>query len=199
MCFFSQQSKTAVELEHRFNAGFKQPYAPASYNGFAFPATPVITNKDSEVIQLYTWGLLPVWAIDKTIQRHTLNARMETLHEKPAFRSVVHNRCLVLADAFFEWEWLDEKGKQKQKYKLTLPGDEAFGFAGLWSVWTDKRTGKSEHSYTILTTEANELMSRIHNSKKRMPVIIHRDNEAQWLQGGEMLMQNDELVGVEIS
>lgn len=75
---------------------------------------------------------------------------------------------------------------------------EPFVFSGLWSEWLDKSTGKLLHTYTILTTEANELMSKIHNTKKRMPVILHPDQEAAWLNGQELKMQNDSLVATEV-
>ena len=196
MCFHSKQTKSAQELEHRFDAKFEKAenYVPSIYNGFTFPQTPVITNKDKNKIQLFNWGLIPHWAKDDSIRKNTLNARSETIHEKPSFRQVVNNRCLVLSDGFFEWQWLDEKGKKKQKYEITLPSNELFAFAGLWSEWVDKTTGELINSYAILTTEANETMSRIHNSKKRMPMILSRDNERSWINGGEMVMDNGRLV-----
>ena len=196
MCFHSKQTKSAQELEHRFDAKFEKAenYVPSIYNGFTFPQTPVITNKEENKIQLFNWGLIPHWAKDDSIRKNTLNARSETIHEKPSFRQVVNNRCLVLSDGFFEWQWLDEKGKKKQKYEITLPSNELFAFAGLWSEWVDKTTGELINSYAILTTEANETMSRIHNSKKRMPMILSRDNERGWINGGEMVMDNGRLV-----
>ena len=183
MCFFYKLSKTAQELENRFNAKFESQsqFASSNYNGFQFPKTPVITNTYSNKIQLFYWGLIPHWAKDNSIRKNTLNARIETINEKPSFRTSVNNRCLVLSDGFYEWQWLDEKGKNKQKYLITLPNNEAFAFAGLWSEWADRATGEIYKTYTIITTEANELMSKIHNSKKRMPVILEKDNEANWL------------------
>ena len=138
----------------RFNAKFDniEEYRPSVYNGFQHPKTPIITNQKTDTIQLYNWGLIPFWAKDDGIKKNTLNARMETIHEKPSFRNVVKNRCLILADGFYEWQWLDEKGKKKQKYELTLPENQAFAFAGLWSEWVDKSTGEIRYTYTILTT-----------------------------------------------
>lgn len=195
MCFHSKQSKSAQELQNRFNAKFENEelYKPSIYNGFQFPKTPVISTKEPEKIQLFSWGLIPFWAKDNSIRKNTLNARMETITEKPSYRNTVKNRCLILTDGFYEWQWLDENGKQKQKYLLTLPNEEPFAFAGLWSEWTDKQTGEIINSYTILTTEANELMSKIHNTKKRMPVIISADNEKDWLNGQELRTQNERL------
>ncbi|MBS1777601.1 MAG: SOS response-associated peptidase [Bacteroidetes bacterium] len=200
MCFHSKQSKSAQELKHRFQANIKDDnlIQPSVYNGFQYPKTPVITNKQPNEIQLYAWGLIPFWAKDNSIRKNTLNAKIETIHQKPSFRNVINNRCLVLADGFYEWQWLDPKGKQKQKYELTLPDHETFAFAGLWSEWIDKSTGEIIYTYTILTTEANELMSKIHNTKKRMPIILSQDNEQDWLKGENLIMQNDRIQATEV-
>ena len=131
-------------------------------------------------------GLIPFWAKDDSIKQYTLNAKIETLNEKPAFKNSVKNRCLVIADGFYEWKWLDEKGRKKQKYLITLPDSDLFAFAGIWSEWQNKSTGEIINSYSIITTEANELMAEIHNSKKRMPVILTKKNEKDWLGGEEI-------------
>ena len=116
MCFFTQQSKDATTVEKRFNAEVvnKQLFTPKQrIIGFEFPNTPVITNKNPEIITHYHWGLIPHWAKDDTIKKYTLNAKIETLTEKPSFRNVVNNRCLIITDGFYEWQWLDPKGKKK--------------------------------------------------------------------------------------
>jgi len=184
MCFFSRQSKNATELEHRFNAKIanKQMFETAIvYNGFTYPKTPVITCNNKDIFQHFQWGLIPFWAKDDSIKQYTLNAKIETLNEKPAFKSVVNKRCLIIADGFYEWQWLDLKGKQKQKYLITLPNNDLFAFAGLWSEWSNKETGEITKSYSIVTTETNAQMSIIHNSKKRMPIILTKENEYNWL------------------
>src|SRR5574343_337890 len=183
MCFHSKQTKKAVELEHRFRARFEKPeaYQPSIFNGFQFPQTPVITTDKPELIRMLHWGLLPHWANDKGIRKNTLNARIETIAEKPSFRQVIHQRCLVLVDGFYEWQWLDPAGKAKQKYEIGLADHEAFALGGLWSQWTDKETGELLTTYAILTTEAKGLMAEIHNSKHRMPVIIAPGQEQAWL------------------
>ena len=194
MCFHSKQSKTAQALKNRFNATFEKEkdFSPASaINGFTFPATPVITNAAPTKIQLFNWGLLPSWATDISYRKNTLNAKIETINEKPSFRQSVNNRCLILVDGFYEWQWLDEKGKKKQRYLLALPKDELFCLAGIWNIWVDKSTGEIINTYAILTTEANELMAKIHNSKKRMPVIVNKENEGNWLKGLEI--KNNEI------
>jgi len=189
MCYYTKLTALADKLERRFNAEFvsRELYLPGiQFNGFSFPQTPVITNREKRRIQLFNWGLLPFWAKDTSIRKNTLNARIETLAEKPSFRSSIDKRCLVLVDGFYEWQWLDELGKKKQKYLITMPDDEPFALGGLWSVWTDKQSGDELSTYTILTTEANELMSEIHNTKKRMPMVLTPDEEHLWLGNEEV-------------
>jgi len=196
MCFFSQISKNAVELQHRFNAKFEGGilFKPIAYNAFQFPKTPVITNKNRELIQMFQWGLIPHWAKNDEIKKNTLNARVETIHEKPSFKYALQNRCLIIADGFFEWQWLDPKGKQKQKYLITLPENQLFAFAGLYNIWADPTTGEMINTYTILTTAANELMSIIHNSKKRMPIILNPEDENLWLSGANLKHKDVNLI-----
>ena len=186
MCYHAQQTKTTKAIQNRFKVGFEAEefYKPAIYNGFQFPKTPVITNENPNNIQLFDWGLIPQWAKDNSIRQYTLNARIETLGEKASFKNVLNNRCMILSDGFFEWKWRDPKGKQKQKYKITLPDNELFAFGGLWSEWVDKQTGEIVKTYSIVTTAATGLMSEIHNSKKRMPIILSPDNEQEWLSQG---------------
>lgn len=186
MCFHSKLSKKAQDIESRFNAKFnniEQYTARDSINGFSFPKTPVIANRESDVIKYLSWGLIPFWAKDNSIRKYTLNAKIETLHEKPSFRNVIDNRCLIITDGFYEWQWLDPKGKRKQKHLITFPDNQLFTFGGIWSEWVDKETGEIVNSYSIVTTEANAFMAEIHNSKKRMPVILTKENETSWLRG----------------
>jgi len=184
MCFHTKQTKKVKEVEKRFNAKFDHAATFQSeelINGFSFPKTAIITNKTPNIISQYNWGLVPAWSKDSSIRQYTLNARVETLTEKPSFKNIINQRCLVLVNGFYEWKWLNAKGTKKQKYLLRLPKDELFAFAGLWSSW--KSEGVEIYSYTIVTTEANELMAEIHNSKRRMPIVLSTQNENDWLQG----------------
>lgn len=166
-------------------------------NAFTYPKTPIITNTKKNVLQRFHWGLIPSWAKDDEIKKFTLNAKIETINEKPSFKGNVKNRCLIPANGFFEWQWLDPKGKKKRKFLIKVKGEEVFAFAGLWSEWTNNRTGEVIHTYTILTTEANELMSKIHNSKKRMPVIVRPDEYEAWLDQREIELNGNELTAEE--
>ncbi|HRG58677.1 MAG TPA: SOS response-associated peptidase [Bacteroidia bacterium] len=189
MCFHSKQTKTATQVENRFKAKIEKPdlfNSKAIYNGFTYPHTPVITNKDSALIQEFHWGLIPNWSKDEAIRAYTLNARIETIKEKPSFKGSINNRCLIIADGFYEWQWLDKKGTKKQKYLLSHKEEEPFAFAGLYTNWVDINTGEIRNTYTIVTTEANALMSEIHNNKKRMPIILTPEREKLWLAGEEI-------------
>lgn len=189
MCYRTQMNKTIGEIEKAFNARFVEPesYVPMDeINGFTYIKTPVITDESRGEIDLFNWGLIPFWAKDDTIKKNTLNARIETVTDKPAFRSSAENRCLVLANAYFEWQWLDNKGKEKQKFLIHPVDQEIFAFAGIYSTWKKPGTGELINSYSIITTEANELMSKIHNNKQRMPVVLKQEDQNIWLSGAEV-------------
>jgi putative SOS response-associated peptidase YedK len=198
MCFHSKQSKDAQSLEKRFKAKVKSPDKITSerFNGFTHPNTPVIANNSLNEIDLFQWGLVPSWAKDKSFQKNTLNARIETLKDLPSFRDAVKNRCLIIADGFFEWKWLDKAGKEKSQYQISLPSNELFAFAGIYSTWTDKTTGEMINTYAIVTTEADPFMAEIHNIKKRMPVILTPENEHDWLAGKEVKDFSKPVVGL---
>lgn len=188
MCFYFRQSVEAQRVAQRYNVSFEQHNAPKQqeYNGFSHPKTMVICHNKPTSIQYLEWGLIPFWAKEKSIQNYTLNAKIETLHQKPSFKQVLHNRCLVIADGFYEWQWLDPKGKKKQKHLITLPTEELFSFGGIWSSWTDRDSGEIKDTYSIITKPANAMMSKIHNSKQRMPLILPVEEEKGWLNGKEL-------------
>lgn len=184
MCFHSKQTKLALEVENRFNAKIDNidVFKPhENINGFEYPSTPVIIDEKPEIITHYNWGLIPSWSKDDEIKKFTLNARIETIDEKPSFKNSVNKRCLVIANGFYEWKWLDSKGKNKIKYEIGIGNDDLFTFAGLYSQWVNTITGEVKDTYTIVTTQANELMAEIHNIKKRMPIILKKEDENKWL------------------
>lgn len=185
MCYHTEQTKLKLEVESRFKAKIKdvEKFKPTQHlNGFDFPLTPIIIDENPSEIVHYNWGLIPTWAKDDSIQKMTLNARIETVDEKPSFKNSVNKRCLVIANGFYEWQWHDTKGKNKTKFEIGIGNNNLFAFAGLYSQWTDKNTGEIKDTYTIVTTEANPLMAEIHNIKKRMPIILKPEDEIKWLQ-----------------
>ncbi len=124
------------------------------------------------------WGLIPFWAKDPSIGNRMINARAETVAEKPAFRAAYRRRrCLVLADGFYEWH---KEGAGKTPYFITLASDEPFAFAGLWEHWQSKDDEQTIESATLITADANEFMAALHN---RMPVILEPENADRWLAG----------------
>lgn len=186
MCYRTKLNAKISKIEKTFEAQFTEPemYFPQEeINGFDFSPTPVIADSAPGEILFFNWGLIPHWAKNDQIKKSTLNAKIETVEEKPAFRDAIGNRCLVIANGYYEWQWLDAKGKQKQKYLITSAEEEIFAFAGFYSVWQDPETKEITNSYSILTTEANELMSEIHNNKKRMPVMLRQNDHRAWLEG----------------
>lgn len=185
MCFHSEQTKFPKEVESRFKAKIQDldKFKPTShFNGFEFPLTPIIIDENPTEILHYNWGLIPNWAKDERIQKMTLNARIETIEEKPSFTNSINKRCLVIATGFYEWQWHDIKGKNKTKYEIGIGNHELYAYAGLYSRWVNNNTGEIKDTYTIVTTEANPLMAEIHNIKKRMPIILKPEDESNWLQ-----------------
>lgn len=138
---------------------------------------PVIRQGDEgRKISELRWGLIPRWAKEASIGQRMINARSETLTEKPSFRPLLfRHRCLVPADGYYEWS-KTESGK-KQPYRIIVGDGELFAFAGLWDRWVSPEGGTVE-SFTIITTQANDKLSRIHH---RMPVILPRSAEELWL------------------
>ena len=118
MCYRTKLNSRLQDIEKSFSATFIDPdaYNPnEEINGFSFFPSPVITDENSGEIQMFNWGLIPFWAKDNDIQKMTLNAKIETVEEKPAYKNSVHNRCPIIADGYYELQWLDPKGKTKQK------------------------------------------------------------------------------------
>ncbi|MGL5060740.1 MAG: SOS response-associated peptidase [Microcoleus sp.] len=135
----------------------------------------VSPEKMQRQFQFMRWGLIPSWAKDAKIGNQMINARSETVAEKPAFRSAIkHRRCLIIADGFYEWQ---QQGKTKQPYYFQMADSKPFAFAGLWENW-ESPEGENIASCTIITTAANETVKPVHD---RMPVIIPDSNWEQWL------------------
>ena len=187
MCYHTSLARTADYLEKRFQAKFEQRnlFEPIYHqSGFSAPLHPVIADESMEFIRFFQWGLVPFWTRDESaaerIRTQTLNARAETIHQKPSFRaSIMTKRCLVLVDGFYEWR---EEGNQKYPYFISLVSNDAFALAGIWDRWLNNRTGEVKYTFSIITTRANPLLERIHNTRKRMPVILRQADERGWLE-----------------
>jgi len=173
--FTSSQRREAIG--ERFEVAVPETYRER-YNLAPQQRTLIIRKRDDvpEAV-MAKWGLLPHWAKDAKIAFKMINARAETLTEKPAYRGLLtRHRCLIPADGFYEWT-LGSNGK-KHPIHFHLPGHELFAFAGLWTSRTDEATGEILESCTIITTRPNALVAPVHD---RMPVILPTEAEGIWL------------------
>ena len=185
MCFHISLSKDLREIEKRFDASFIDPIFEKIFHvsAFSYPKLPVISNEDPSKIQFYSWGLIPFWVKNEgaalKIKGQTLNAKAETITVKASFRhSIKNRRCLVLADGFYEWQHVKNT---KYPYYIHLKDHQLFAFAGIWDTWTNKETKEPLNTFSIITTQANPLLAKIHNTKRRMPVILRPEDERRWL------------------
>ena len=168
---FADPERLAERFQAALPAGGLQP----RYNAAPTQQLPVILNDGPPAIQFLQWGLIPFWAKDPSIGSRMINARSETLVDKPAFRAAFKKRrCLVLADGFYEWL---QTPAGKQPMRITLASGEPFAMAGLWETW-DAPDGSLLRTFTIITGDPNELVAPIHN---RMPAILLPEHEAIWL------------------
>lgn len=196
MCFSVNVNLVKDELESRYGATFpgSERYQPSYYyHAFGLPEMPVVCSGSEGTIQLLRWGLIPFWTrtLDDAneIRFKTFNARAESLFSKPSFSaSAKSRRCLIPVKGFFEWQHLSN---EKIPWYIYHSSGEIFSLAGVFDRWTETRTGEIFETFSVITTEANEMMAIIHNSKKRMPAIIEKENEKVWL-GRELSRQDAE-------
>jgi putative SOS response-associated peptidase YedK len=161
-----------AQLSPRYNIAPTQPIA-------------VVANTGANKLDFFSWGLVPFWAKDPSIGSRMINARAETLAEKPSFKNAFRRRrCLILADGFYEWQKIPGEKKKLPLY-IHLKDNKPFAFAGLWEEW-NSADGSQILSATIITTEPNEKIKPIHN---RMPVILPESAYEAWLQPGEASLQ----------
>jgi putative SOS response-associated peptidase YedK len=168
---------------------FDDSYFAPSFNVAPQSLQPVVRLNDDtgqRELTIMRWGLVPFWSKDGHAGYSTINARADTVTTSATYREAMkRRRCLVPADWFYEWQKVD--AKTKQPYAIALKNDDLFAFAGLWESWKDKTSGKAIETYTVITTDPNELMNSgsgppIHD---RMPVILHRQDYDRWLEPGD--------------
>ena len=165
-------------LREQFDAGLEHFEFAPRYNAAPMQWLPVLRQRagGERVIQLLRWGLVPSWAKDEAIATRLINARAESVADKPAFRAAWRRRrCIVPANGFYEWKTI---AGGKQPYYIHAANDELFALAGLWERWTRADDGESVDTFTILTTEAEGPMRELH---QRMPVLLPAQACARWL------------------
>ncbi len=188
MCFTVNVNIIREELEERYGSELidYDKYRPSYYfHAYGLPLMPVMCYDEPARLRLMRWGLIPSWVGDEIeaneIMMKTFNARSETIATKPSFRgSFASRRCLVPVRGFFEWQHL---GGRKIPWYIALREEDIFSLAGIWDSWT-MQGGVTIDTFSVVTTRANELMEEIHNTKKRMPVILPPAAEKIWLREG---------------
>ena len=175
--------KTEPETLTETFPGFTMPDEMAPrYNIAPSQAVPVVPNNGENSVEFFQWGLVPSWAKDPKIGNRMINARSETLAEKPSFRTPYkRRRCLILSDGFYEWR-SEPDSKSKTPIYIQLKSEKPFAFAGLWEAWYPRPDDEPLLSCTIITTSPNPLMETIH---RRMPVILEPDAYDWWLDPSE--------------
>ncbi len=186
MCFSVNVNLVKEELENRYGATLIDPdkYRPSYYyHSFGLPELPAVCSGSPDRIRLLKWGLIPSWTKNtedaNVIRFKTFNARSETIDKKPSFSlSFKYKRCIIPVKGFFEWQ---HAGKEKIPWYIYHSENEILSIAGLFDEWTGSNTGEILSTFTILTTDANDMMAEIHNSTKRMPVILDKASERKWI------------------
>lgn len=186
MCFTLSVQVEKHRLEKAMNARFREDFRFEPFyfvSAFDFPVIPVVASGNPEYFTPMSWGLIPNWVKTpieaQSIKGKTLNARFESILEKPSFRySAKSNRCIVPATGFFEWQHIHGK---KIPWFIGLSNNEIMYLAGIYSTWTNTETGEMVDTFSIITIPANPLLEKIHNTKKRMPAILKPENAEKWL------------------
>lgn len=175
MCGRFTLTANIAAIAKRFSVAVSASTYSPRYNIAPTQNVIVVGDDGKRYLTTMHWGLIPSWAKDPTIGNRMINARCETVAEKPSFRKALRERrCLIVADGFYEWQ---QEGTSKQPVRIVLKSGESFGFAGLWDTWTSPE-GEVIRSCTIVTTNANEVIRPIHD---RMPVILPENAEGVWL------------------
>ncbi len=186
MCYHKSVKIKGSEIAKALQAPFEEAklFDPMFHvNGFAHPDLPVLSMEYGRAINLFSWGLIPFWVKDwpsaVKLRNQTLNARSEEVFEKASFRDAIKaRRCIIPVTGFYEWKHI---AKEKIPFYIHPKEQPLFYLAGIYSVWTEPVSRRQLTSYSVLTGAANELMTDIHNSAKRMPLMIDKRNVDAWI------------------
>lgn len=186
MCYKFKEPEDTITIKMAFDAEFPELgelLSGREHFGFTHPQCPIIMDDAPNTVVYAKWGLIPAWAAAQDPKEfykkaNTLNAKIEEVHQKASYKKSIDSRCLILAQEFVEYKHVDvgRKTPEKVPYRIFTKDRMPFAIAGLYNIIN------GEPTFTLLTTEANELMAEIHNSAKRMPVVLTRDEQKLWLQ-----------------
>jgi putative SOS response-associated peptidase YedK len=176
MCGRFSLAVSKERIKKKYGVQIEEEIIP-NYNIAPTQSAYVIANNNPKVVQTMNWGLVPHWARDKKVGNNLINARSEGVSGKPSFRMPIRkNRCLVLADGFYEWR---KEGRKRIPYRITLRDDTLLTMAGIWDTWIEPNSQQLYHSFAVMTIAPNKEMQRVHD---RMPVIFpNMETQAQWL------------------
>jgi Uncharacterized conserved protein len=175
MCGRYSLSKSKIELEERFQAEMLSDFKPR-YNIAPTQLVPVVTSQSPKGFSFFYWGITPEFGRNKPVSQKLINAKAESVHQKITFKSSFkQRRCIIPADGFYEWKKLGKKTSIPHRFTLREGG--LFSFAGIWDEY-ETVDGENQHTFLILTTEPNELVSEVHD---RMPVVLTQETEKKWL------------------
>lgn len=200
MCYHTSLVTDAPTLEKRFKADLAdtRAFLPTYHaSAFGFPSWPILTHQEPGRFQSIRWGLIPGWVRSTEdadqIRAKTINARAETIFEKPSFRTAAQKqqRCLIPMTGFYEWHTV---GAKKYPFYISTTDQPIFSVAGLWDEWAGPETGELITTYTLLTSVANPLLAAIHNTKQRMPCLLTPEAEHAWLHENLTEQQTLELL-----
>lgn len=192
MCFYVdihselEEVKKALGIDNVSLSDYDQ-WVAGNYivSGFSNPMLLTVKTDSKDTLTATKWGLIPFWVKDEEKAQEflsrgfTLNARNDSLFTKPSFKSAKYRRCLIPISGFYEWR--HHTKTIKVPHYITLKERSVFYLGGVWDEWLNKDTGELVQTCSIVTTEANETMEYIHNTKKRMPLILRKEDEAKWL------------------
>ena len=174
MCGRYTITKKKSQIENDLNIKADEDFIK-NYNVAPTNYMPVITNEDSNKINLLHWGLVPYWTKDKKIANKLINARFETIFEKPSFKDAIRRRrCCIIADGYYEWK---SEINYKQPYYIHFNNHKIFMFAGIWEKW-EGNNGEKINSFSIITTKAKGTLARVHH---RSPIILDKTLKNAWL------------------
>lgn len=171
-------------LEKRFKAKFDRDFKKVYHvSAFDNPSMPVITNEEPHKFSFLNWGLVPFWIKDeeqaKDIRMKTVNARSDTIFEKPSYSIPIRKRrCLLIIDGYFERR---EVNGRTYPYYIRMKDNDAFALAGVWDEWSNRRNGEKLRTYSMISIDANPFIEKVNNKKKRMPVILPKKDEREWI------------------
>jgi putative SOS response-associated peptidase YedK len=186
MCYNLAAKQRIKALQEKYGVKFDEELARHGYyqvSGFSHPHLPVLSQQNSGTFESMQWGLIPSWATTEEkaweLSNMALNAKAETIFEKQMFRNcIIRKRCILPVDGFYEWR---EVAQRKYPYYIYPKDETLFTFGCIYDTWINPGTGEIINSFSIITTEANGVMSMIHNSKKRMPLILSDSDWKKWI------------------